>query len=56
MRAVSWLGTAKPEKSYETETVEPVGAGRQILNLTWGDLPVRAEEKSAEAVVARKPG
>jgi hypothetical protein len=54
-------------KVIKTHQVEPGGARGQILHLTWGDLLlrlglakrrgliyVRAEEKSAEAVVAKK--
>ena len=50
-------GNSETQKSYETHSVEPGGAKGKILDLTWGDLLRRErEEKSAEAVVAKKRG
>lgn len=49
---MSVLGTAKSNRHHETHQVEPDGTGRKYMFLPGEISPVRAGEKSAEAVVA----
>ena len=47
MRATSVLGNAKSERHRKTHGVEPGGAGRKFMHLTWGDpRPARDGEVS----------
>jgi len=45
LRAVSWLGTTKPECHPKTQQVEPDGAKGEIQHLSWGELPGESGEE-----------
>jgi hypothetical protein len=56
VRAMSGLGTAKSNRHRKTYPVEPGGTGRKYMFL-FGEIgTARADQKSAEAVVALTPG
>ena len=56
MWAIRVLANAKSNRHRKTHQVELGGTGRQFWHLTRGDLRGERPEKSAEAIVARKPG